>query len=193
LTFFDKILKKSYNLAQLQVNLLEKTLQKTRINRQITAPEVRLLNDVGEQLGILPIKEAIALAEEHGLDLVEVSPQAKPPVVKIISFDKFRYQQKKMEQQQKKRVKKVEVKTIRLSAKIAAHDIATKAKRADEFLLDGDWVKLELRMRGREQAFLDVAHQQLESFKAALTAPYRIEVPPKKAGNTIGMTIAPTK
>ena len=168
-------------------------MQKTRINRQITAPEVRLLNDAGEQLGIFPLAKAMALAEEHGLDVVEVSPNAQPPVVKLISYDKFKYQQKKLEQQQKKRVKKVEVKTIRLSAKIAAHDIATKAKRADEFLQDGDWVKLELRMRGREQAFLDVANKQMESFKQAITAPYRIEVAPKKAGNTISMTIAPTK
>ncbi len=168
-------------------------MQKTRINRQITAPEIRLLNDQGEQLGVMPIAQALALGEEHGLDLVEISPGAKPPVVKLISFDKFKYQQKKLEQQQKKRVKKVEVKTIRISAKIASHDIATKAKRADEFLQEGDWVKLELRMRGREQAFLDVANQQLETFKAALTAPYRIEVAPKKAGNTISMTLAPTK
>ncbi len=168
-------------------------MQKTRINRQITAPEIRLLNDQGEQLGVMPIAQALALGEEHGLDLVEISPGAKPPVVKLISFDKFKYQQKKLEQQQKKRVKKVEVKTIRLSAKIASHDIATKAKHADEFLQDGDWVKLELRMRGREQAFLDVANQQLETFKQALTAPYRVEVAPKKAGNTISMTLAPTK
>ncbi len=168
-------------------------MQKTRINKQITAPEVRLLNDLGEQLGIFPIAKALALAEEHGLDLVEVSPNAQPPVVKLISFDKFKYQQKKLEQLQKKRVKKVEVKTVRLSVKIGSHDIATKAKQADGFLADGDWVKLELRMRGREQAFLDVAQAQLESFKAALSAPYRIEVPPKRAGNTLSMTLAPTK
>ena len=168
-------------------------MQKTRINKQITAPEVRLLNDVGEQLGLFPISQALALAEEHGLDLVEISPNAKPPVVKLISYDKFKYQQKKLEQQQKKRVKKVEVKTVRLSVKIGSHDIATKAKQADEFLTDGDWVKLELRMRGREQAFLDVAHKQLETFKSALTAPYRIEMYPKRAGNTLSMTLAPTK
>jgi translation initiation factor IF-3 len=168
-------------------------LQKTKINRQITAPEVRLLNDLGEQLGIFPLAKAMALAEEHGLDLVEVSPQAKPPVVKLISYDKFKYQQKKMEQQQKKRVKKVEMKTIRLSAKIAAHDIATKAKHADEFLQDGDWVKLELRMRGREQAFLEVAHKQLETFIAAISVPYRVEMAAKRAGNTLSMTLAPSK
>lgn len=168
-------------------------MQKTRINQQISAPEIRLLNDLGEQLGVFPIREALKLAEEHGLDLVEISPQAKPPVVKLISFDKFKYQQKKQEQQQKKKVKKVEVKTIRLTVKIAANDIATKAKRADEFLQDGDWVKLELRMKGREQAFADIASKQLENFKATLSVPYRIEVPIKRAGNTLSMTIAPSK
>ena len=139
------------------------------------------------------MREALKLAEDHGLDLVEVSPGAKPPVVKLISFDKYKYQQKKQEQQQKKKVKKVEVKTIRLTVKIASHDIATKAKRADEFLGEGDWVKLELRMKGREQAFVDIAAKQLETFKQTLTAPYRIEVPFKRAGNTISMTLAPGK
>ncbi|QQS22717.1 translation initiation factor IF-3 [bacterium] len=168
-------------------------MQKTRVNKQITAPEIRLLNDAGEQLGIFPIAKAQELAAEYGLDLVEVSPGAQPPVVKLISFDKFKYQQKKMEQQQKKKVKKVEVKTIRLSAKIASHDIATKAKRADEFLQDGDWVKLDLRMRGREQAFVNLAEQQMELFKTSLTTPFRIEVPPKRAGNSLSMTLAPSK
>ena len=168
-------------------------MQQTRVNHQITAPEIRLLNDEGEQLGIMSLSEALKLSDEHGLDLVEISPHAKPPVVKLMSFDKFKYQQKKLEQQQKKKVKKVEVKTVRLSVKIAAGDIHTKARQADGFLSDGDWVKLELRMRGREQAFIDVAQKQIDSFRAALTVPYRVEVEPKKMGNTLSMTIAPAK
>lgn len=166
-------------------------MQTNRINHQITAPEIRLLNSDGEQLGVMTTTEALKLADEHGLDLVEISPQAKPPVVKLISFDKYKYQLKKLEQQQKKKVKKVEVKTIRLSVKIATHDITTKAKQADGFLQDGDWVKIELRMRGREQAFVEVAEKQIEAFRSALTAPYRVEVEPKKMGNTISMTVAP--
>jgi translation initiation factor IF-3 len=168
-------------------------LQQTRVNHQISAPEIRLINDEGEQLGIFALKEALKLADEHGLDLVEISPQAKPPVVKLISFDKYKYQLKKQEQQQKKKVKKVEVKTVRLSAKIATHDVQTKARAADGFLEDGDWVKVELRMRGREQAFLDVAQKQIQLFRDSLTVPYRIEIEPKKMGNTLSMTIAPTK
>lgn len=167
-------------------------MQISRVNHQITAPELRLINDEGEQLGIMPLPEALKLAEEHGLDLVEISPQAKPPVVKLISYDKFKYQQKKLEQQQKKKVKKVEVKTVRLSTKIATHDILTKARKADEFLADGDWVKVELRMRGREQAFLDVAEKQIEAFRSAMTVPYRVEVEPKKMGNTLTLTVAPS-
>lgn len=166
-------------------------MQTSRVNHQITAPELRLINDEGEQLGIMPLSEALKLAEEHGLDLVEISPQAKPPVVKLISYDKFKYQQKKLEQQQKKKVKKVEVKTVRLSTKIATHDILTKARQADGFLTDGDWVKVELRMRGREQAFIDVAEKQIEAFREALTVPYRVEVEPKKMGNTLTLTVAP--
>jgi translation initiation factor IF-3 len=165
--------------------------QHTRVNHQIQASEVRLLNDSGEQLGIFTLTEALRTAEENDLDLVEVSPNAKPPVVKLISYDKFKYQQKKLEQQQKKKVKKIEVKTIRLSTKIASNDILTKAKKANEFLLDGDWVKIELRMRGREQAFIDVAQKQIDSFRAALTVPYRVEVETRKMGNTLTLTVAP--
>lgn len=168
-------------------------LQKTRVNHQITAPEVRLITDEGEQLGIFTLSEALKLADEHGLDLVEISPHAKPPVVKLISFDKFKYQMKKLEQQQKKKAKKVEVKTIRLSVKIATNDIQTKARQADGFLEDGDLVKVELRMRGREQAFVSVAEEQMKAFQAALTVAYRIEVPSKKMGNTLSMTLAPRK
>jgi translation initiation factor IF-3 len=163
------------------------------VNQQITAPEVRIITDTGEQLGVFKISEALSLAEEHGLDLVEIVPHAKPPVAKLIAYDKFRYQQKKLEQQQKKNAKKVDVKTIRLSAKIADHDITTKARQADGFLQDGDLVKVELRMRGREQAFLEVAEQQIKSFQSKLTSPFRVEVPAKRMGNTLTLTLAPSK
>lgn len=156
-------------------------------------PEVRVVTTEGEQLGIFKIGDALNLAKEHDLDLVEISPNAKPPVVKMIGYDKFRYQQKKMEQQQKKNAKKVEVKTIRLSAKIADHDIATKARQADGFLQDGDLIKVELRMRGREQAFGDIAEQHIQHFRDKLTMPYRVEVEPRRMGGTLSMTIAPSK
>ena len=168
-------------------------MQKTKVNQQIQAPEVRVISEDGQQIGIFPLAKALALAEEHGLDLVEISPQAKPPVTKLILYDKFRYQIMKQEQQQKKRTKKVEVKTVRLSVRIGQHDLLTKAHNADGFLQDGDLVKVELRMRGREQAFVDLAEKQMKAFQSALSIPYRVEVPMKRMGSTLSMTIAPGK
>jgi translation initiation factor IF-3 len=168
-------------------------LQKTRINHQIQAPEVRVVTDDGQQLGVMKISQALNLANEHGLDLVEVSPLAKPPVVKLIDFDKYKYQQKKIEQQQKKKAKKVEVKTIRLSVRIGKHDMEVKAKQASEFLADGNLVRVELRMRGREQAFADLAHDQIKNFQVMITSPNRVEVPAKKMGHTIALTLASAK
>lgn len=166
---------------------------KTRINHQIQAPEVRVITEEGEQVGIMKLGQALTLAGEHGLDVVEISPHAKPPVVKLISYDKFRYQQKKMEQQQKKNAKKVEVKTIRLSARISAHDMEVKAKQVDGFLADSNLVRLELRMRGREQAFTSLAEQQIKTFLSFITATYKVEVPMKRMGGTLSIALAPSK
>lgn len=166
-------------------------MQKVKINHQIQAKEVRVVTEDGEQLGIMSLSSALQAAGEHGLDVVEVSPNAQPPVVKIIDFAKFRYQQKKLEQQQRKNAKKVEVKTVRLSVRISEHDIETKSKQADGFLTDGNLVRVELRMRGREQAFLDLAERQVKNFQSKLVSPHRIEVPLKKMGNTFTMTLAP--
>jgi translation initiation factor IF-3 len=168
-------------------------LQKTRINHQIQAKELRLVNEDGEQIGVFSLSEALKLATEHGLDLVEVSPHANPPVAKVIDFAKYRYQQQKVEQQQKKKAKKVELKTIRLSVRISEHDLDTKAKQTDGFLSDGDLVRVELRMRGREQAFLDLAEKQVKNFHSKVTVPNRIEVPIKRMGNTMSMTLASAK
>lgn len=168
-------------------------MYKIRINHQIQAPQIRVISDTGEQIGVMKLSEALALAEEHGLDLVEISPNAKPPVAKLISYDKFRYQQKKQEQQQRKNAKRVEVKTVRLSSRISQHDMQVKAKQADGFLLDGDLIRIELRMRGREQAYGDLADKQIKAFLALITSTYRTEVPTKRMGNTISTTIAPSK
>ena len=141
----------------------------------------------------MSLSEALTLAGEHGLDLVEVSPNAQPPVAKLIDFAKFRYQQKKAEQQAKKKAKKVEIKTLRLSARIGEHDLQVKAKQAGEFLTNGDLVRVELRMRGREQAFASLAENQIKAFQTAITVPFRVEVPQKRMGNTISVTLAPSK
>ncbi len=154
---------------------------------------MRVINEEGEQIGVMPLSQALNLANENGLDLVEVSPLAQPPVAKLIDVAKFRYQQKKVEQMQKKKAKKTEVKTIWISMRISEHDMAVKAKKVMEFLTDGDLVKIELRMRGREQAFGDLGRQNLDKFLSLITSPKRIEVPLKRMGGTWSVTVAPSK
>ncbi len=166
---------------------------KVKLNHQIKAPELRVINEEGEQIGVMKTSEALALALQHGLDLVEVSPVANPPVAKLIDFAKYKYQQKKMEQQQKKKAKKTEVKTIWLSMRISQHDMLIKAKKVMEFLGDGDLVRIELRMRGREQAYGELGHKQLQTFLGIITCPFRVEVPIKRMGGTWSLTVAPSK
>jgi translation initiation factor IF-3 len=166
-------------------------LLKVKLNHQIKAPELRVINEEGQQVGVMKTSEALALAMENGLDLVEVSPVAKPPVAKLIDFAKYKYQQKKLEQQQKKNAKKTEVKTIWISMRISDHDMEIKANKVSEFLTDGDLVKIELRMRGREQAFGDMGRQNLNKFLTYIKQPYRIEIPSRRMGGTWSTLVAP--
>ena len=168
-------------------------MQKVKFNHQIKAPTLRVISEDGQQIGIMKTSEALALAAQHGLDLVEVSPVANPPVAKLIDFAKYKYQQKKLEQQQKKNAKKTEVKTIWISMRISEHDMDIKAGKVTEFLTDGDLVRIELRMRGREQAFGDLGRQNLVKFLSYIKVPYRTEVPIKRMGGTWSLSIAPTK
>ena len=142
-------------------------------------------------LGIMPVAEAIALARDQGLDLIEVSPKANPPVAKILSYDKFRYQQEKARAAQAKKQKKIEVKGIRLSVRIGAHDLAFKAATADKFMSRGDKVKIDMLLRGREKANIDFAIEVIKKFLAAVKVPYVTEQEPKRLGNFINIVIAP--
>ena len=166
-------------------------MHKVSLNHQIKAPTLRVINEEGEQIAVLKLSEALALAHEHGLDLVEIAPNANPPVAKLIDFAKYKYQQKKLEQQQKKNAHKTEVKTIWISVRISEHDMEIKAGKVTEFLGDGDIVKIELRMRGREQAYGDLGRQNLQKFLTFIKIPYRIEVPLKRMGGTWSLTVAP--
>jgi len=168
-------------------------LLKVRLNLQIKAPEVRVVTEDGQQLGVMKLSEALKLAQEHGLDLIEVAPNALPPVCKIIDFAKYKYQQKKAETEAKKKAKKTEVKTIWLSTRISQHDMEVKAKKVDEFLTDGDVVRIELRMRGREQAFPDLARAQLTNFLKLISHAHKLEMPMKRMGGTFSLTISGSK
>ena len=168
-------------------------MQKTRINHQIRASQVRLVNEEGQQVGVMTLSAALQLGHDNGLDLVEVSPNANPPVVKLIDFAKWKYQQKKLLQQQKKNAKKTEVKTIWISMRISDHDMEIKANKVSDFLNEGDLVRVELRMRGREQAFGNLGQQTMQKFLKFVKASHKIEVPLKRLGGTFALTLAPSK
>lgn len=145
-----------------------------RINNQIRASEVRLIGENGEQLGVVRIEEALRLAREKGLDLVEVAAKAAPPVCRIVDMGKFQYQREK---QAKKTTKahRVEIKGIRLSFNIAKHDLEMKAAQAQKFMEKGDRVRIEIVLRGREKAFGNLAKQKLEEFITYMQVPVVID------------------
>lgn len=155
-------------------------------------PQVRVINEQGEMVGIMPTAEAISLAKSQGMDLIEVSPKASPPVAKILSYDKYRYQLEKAERIHRKKQKKIEIKGIRISVRIGQHDLDFKASQALKFLGHGDKVKVELFLRGRERANVSFAFEVLKKFLQALPAEKFIrEQEPKKLGNLITAIIAP--
>jgi translation initiation factor IF-3 len=145
----------------------------------------------GKMVGIMKIEEALALAQEREVDLVEISPQAKPPVAKLLNYDKYRYQQEKLAQEAKKKVKKITMKEVRLSVRIGEHDMNFKAKQTSEFMTDGHKVKVDVRMRGREQAHPELAFEQIKKFQTLVTVPFNVDAGPTKMGNTVSLIISP--
>jgi translation initiation factor IF-3 len=142
-------------------------------------------------LGVMKLSEALTLANERQVDLVEVSPNANPPVVKLLNYDKYRYQLEKQQQQARKNVKKTTVKGIRLSVRIGEHDLNFKAKQANEFITEGNKVKVDVQMRGREQAHPELAFELIKKFQTLITVPFHLESGPSKMGNTVSILIGP--
>lgn len=163
-----------------------------RVNEQIDNPEVRVIGDEGEQLGVIPTAKAIELARSKELDLVEVSPKAEPPVCKILDFGHFKYQKEKEVRKQKAQSHEVEIKGIRLSLRIGEHDLDIRRQQAVKFFERGDKVKAELRLRGRERAHVDMAKGVVTKFVELLKKDYpiRVEQPIQVMGGTITMVIA---
>ena len=128
-----------------------------KVNEKITALELRVIDETGNNLGVLPLQEALKLAKEKGLDLIEIAPTAKPPVAKIMNYDKYRYQETKKLKKQRAQQKIQELKQVRISARAAEHDLKIKADKVNEFLAEGDIVEIHLIMRGREKAHKDWA------------------------------------
>lgn len=162
-----------------------------RINERIRAAEVRVISDSGEQLGILSIRDALMKAEEAGLDLVEVSPDARPPVCRLIDYGKFKYQQSKKAQEAKKKQTVIETKEINLTPNTDSHDIETKQNYIKRWIAEKARVRVGVKFRGREMSHLDLGHKVLAELMAGLTDLVSQESTPKLEGKRLVVTLIP--
>jgi translation initiation factor IF-3 len=162
-----------------------------RINEQIRVREVRLIDDKGEQRGIIPTLEAIKIAREIGLDLVEVAPQSMPPVCKLLNYGKYKFEQEKKIKDAKKHTKAAELKEIRMQPKIAGHDLDFKSAHVREFLEQGNKVKVTIRFRGRELAHTEIGEQILKKILTKLEGYYIMEKLPLMEGRFMSMVLQP--
>lgn len=162
-----------------------------RINEKILVPQVIVIDQNGENLGVMDIAAAILLAQEQEADLVEVSPLAKPPVCKITDYGKLQYKAAKQEQQQKAKQKKVETKGIRIGFRTDKHDLLFKKTQAEKFLTKGNKVKIEIVLRGREKAMQDKAKENLTAFLQSISVPHRFEEEVKRGPMGFNTLIVP--
>ena len=159
------------------------------INEQIRDKEVRVIAENGDQLGVMPVKEAMKLAQEAELDLVKIAPKAQPPVCKIIDYGKYRYELARKEKEAKKKQKTVEVKEVRISPNIDTNDLNTKVNNAKKFIAKGNKVKVTLRFRGREMAHMQQSKHILDDFAEMLAEVAVVETPAKLEGRSMSMVL----
>ncbi|MBQ1460058.1 MAG: translation initiation factor IF-3 [Oscillospiraceae bacterium] len=162
-----------------------------QLNDEIRDKEIRLISDTGEQLGIVSSEEALRIAEERGLDLVKISPQAVPPVCKLMNYGKFRFEQSKREKEARKNQHVVEIKEIRMSPGIDVGDFNTKLKNAQKFLADGNRVKVSVRFRGREMAHTEIGRDLLVKFAESCAEVAAMDKSPKLEGRNMSMFLSP--
>ena len=163
------------------------------LNEEISDREIRLIGFGGEQLGIMSPAEALRIADEQGLDLVKISPQAVPPVCKLMNYGKFRFEQSKKEKEARKNQHVVEIKEIRMSPSIDVGDFNTKLKNAQKFIADGNRVKVSVRFRGREMAHTQIGLDLLHKFAETCSPVSTVEKEPKLEGRQMIMFLAPLK
>lgn len=161
------------------------------INDEIRDREVRLIDENGEQLGVMPTHKALELAEERGLDLAKIQPTAKPPVCKLLDYDKYRYEQSRRERENRKNQRVVAIKEVQLSATIEENDVLTKAKMATRFLEDGDKVKVSIRFRGRQITHSEIGLQVMKDFADRCADVSTVERRPLIDGRHMIMILAP--
>ena len=162
-----------------------------QLNEDIRDSEIRLIGSTGEQLGIMSAAQAQRIADEQGLDLVKISPQATPPVCKLMDYGKFRFEQGKREQEAKKNQRVVEIKEIRMSPGIDVGDFNTKLKNAQKFLADGNRVKVSVRFRGREMAHTDIGKDLLVRFAEQCAEVATLDKEPKLEGRSMSIFLSP--
>ena len=164
-----------------------------QLNEEIRDKEVRLIGTGGEQLGIMSAEEALAVADREGLDLVKISPQATPPVCKLMDYGKFRFEQGKREKEARKNQHVVEIKEIRMSPGIDIGDFNVKLKNAQKFLTDGNRVKVSVRFRGREMAHTDIGKKLLDKFAEQCAEVSSVDKGAKLEGRNMSMFLSPKK
>jgi translation initiation factor IF-3 len=162
-----------------------------RINNRIESREIRLIDETGENRGVVPTRQAMIMAEEAGLDLVEISPDAKPPVCKILDYGKFKFQEQKRASEARKKQKVIEIKEIKMRPMIDDHDYDVKMKAIRRFFGDGDKVKITLRFRGREMAHQELGIKLLDRVKTDIGTLAKVESEPRSEGRQIVMVLAP--
>ncbi|MCU0331229.1 MAG: translation initiation factor IF-3 [Candidatus Kapabacteria bacterium] len=165
--------------------------RKQKINDEISAPELRVVDAKGQMLGVLSRREALRIAQEQNLDLVEIAPQANPPVAKIIDYGKFSYEQQKREKTAKKAQKHSELKEIRFKAGTDTHDFEFKTRHARQFIEDGHKVKATVMFRGREIMHQEIGHAMLQKFIDALIDVAKVDQPMKMEGRFLSLMLAP--
>ncbi|MBU4360922.1 translation initiation factor IF-3 [Candidatus Parcubacteria bacterium] len=165
--------------------------KRTRANEYIRVPEIRLINEQGENVGVIKTADALAQAKELELDLVEVNPKAKPPICKIIDYGKIKYEKEKFEHKQKVANKKTEVKGVRLSFKIKGNDLQTRVKQAQKFLKTGNSVKIEMILKGREKAHSSNAQEIINNFIKEFNEEVKVMQPTKRQGGKFFAIISP--
>jgi len=157
------------------------TIQKRyRINQYIRTSPIRVIGEKGENLGILETAEALRIANERELDLIEISATAKPPVCKIMDFGKFKYEKEKGEREHSKKQKDVELKGIRIGFTTGKHDLEMRAHQIDKFLAEGHKVRIQMKLTGRQKAHGPLALQKFNEFLAMISTEYQLELPPKR-------------
>jgi len=165
--------------------------KKLKVNERIRTREVRLISDTGEQLGIVSVDEAKRIAEENSIDLVEVSPNARPPVCRLMDYGKFKYLQSKKDRDARKKTKTVEMKEVKMRPKIGTHDLMVKIKMVTRLLEEGDKVKVTILFRGREVSYTAVGNELLGNIAKEVMEIGTVEMTPRLEGKNMVMILAP--